>query len=362
MENRVHNFSAGPGVLPLEVLLEVQKDLVSYKGKGLSVMEMSHRSKEYQAIIDDAMMMFKKIMGLGDDYEVIFMQGGASSQFMTVPMNFCPDDKVANFINTGEWATKAYEQAKKVGKKTHLAASSQESNFSYIPKTYTLSENPAFLHITTNNTIYGTEYKTDIDVPAGVPLIADMSSNFLSKPMDFQKYSLIYAGAQKNVGPAGAVVVIAKKDFLATGIKGLPTMLDYNVHASKGSMYNTPPSFTIYVIGLVLHWIEKMGGLEGVQKNNIIKANYIYDAIDNSNGFYKGTVAKEDRSLMNITFVMANEALEEKFIAEAKVKNMSGLKGHRSVGGCRASTYNALPLESAKALADFMNEFAAANK
>jgi phosphoserine aminotransferase len=354
---RVHNFNAGPAVLPEEVVREAQADFFNYKGMGLSVMEMSHRSKEYQAIIDETHAAVKRIYGLGDEHEVLFLQGGASMQFLMVPMNFAHDGKIANIINTGVWSKKAIAEIKKIGKPVHIAATSEDRNFGYIPKSYELSENPAYLHITNNNTIYGTEFHHDPEVVSGVPLIADMSSNFMSKPIEIDKYSMIYAGAQKNVGPSGCVVVIIKKDFLATAKEGLPSMLDYNVHAKAGSMYNTPPTFTIYMIGLVLKWIEDMGGLEKVATNNQVKAKYIYDVIDNSGGYYKGTVDKEDRSLMNITFRLPSEDLEALFISEAKKAGMIGLKGHRSVGGCRASTYNSLPLPAAHALAEFMNDF-----
>lgn len=354
---RVHNFNAGPAVLPEEVLREAQADLFNYKGMGLSVMEMSHRSKEYQAIIDETQAAIKRIYNLGDDYDVLFLQGGASMQFLMVPMNFAHEGKIANIVHTGVWSKKAIGELKKLGLPVHLAASSEDKKFTYIPKTHSLSENPAYLHITPNNTIYGTEWHHDPDVKAGVPLIADMSSNFMSKPIDAQKYSMIYAGAQKNVGPAGVVIAIIKKDFLATAKEGLPSMMDYNVHAKAGSMFNTPPTFTIYMVGLVLKWLEAMGGLDKVAANNQAKAKYIYDAIDASNGFFKGTVVKEDRSLMNITFRMPSEELEALFVGEAKKAGMIGLKGHRSVGGCRASTYNSLPLPAAHALAQFMNEF-----
>jgi phosphoserine aminotransferase len=358
---RVHNFNAGPAVLPEEVLLEAQADLFNYKGMGLSVMEMSHRSKEYEAIIFGARDAIKKIYNLGDDYEVLFMQGGATLQFLTVPMNFCPDDKIANYINTGVWATKAYKEAKKFGKKVHLAASSEEDKFRYIPKQWTLSDNPAYLHITNNNTIYGTEYHFDPEIPKDIPLISDMSSNFMSKPIDINKYSLIYAGAQKNVGPAGAVVVIIKKAMLDKINPNVPTILNYKTHADGESMHNTPPCWSIYIIGLVMKWIENTGGLAKINENNIVKAKYIYDAIDTSEGFYKGTVDKESRSLMNITFRLPSEELEEKFIKEAKQNAMVGLKGHRDVGGCRASTYNALPLKACYDLSLFMNDFKAKN-
>lgn len=354
---RVHNFNAGPAVLPEEVLREAQADLFNYKGMGLSVMEMSHRSKEYQAIIDETNAAVKRIYGLGDDYEVLFLQGGASLQFLMVPMNFAFDGKEANFINTGVWSKKAISEAKKIGKAVHLAATAEDRGFCYVPKAWQLSANPSYLHITTNNTIYGTEWKSDPDVPAGIPLIADMSSNFMSKPIDAHKYDLIYAGAQKNVGPSGTAVVIIKKSFLEQALPGQPSMLDYKLMASKGSMYNTPATFTIYMIGLVLKWIEEFGGLKMIEQNNIAKAKYIYDAIDASEGYYKGTVDKEDRSLMNITFRLGSEELEALFISEAKKNGMIGLKGHRDVGGCRASTYNSLPLPAAHALAEFMREF-----
>ncbi len=353
----MYNFNAGPAVLPEEVLLEAQADLFNYKGMGLSVMEMSHRSKEFQAIIDDAYTRVKRIYGLGDDYEVLFLQGGASLQFLMVPLNFAAEGKEANYINTGQWSKKAIAEAKKIGKPVHIAASSEDRNFAYIPRTWQLSQNPAYLHITTNNTIFGTEWKFDPDVPEDIPLIADMSSNFMSKPINMQKYSLAYAGAQKNVGPAGTVIVIVKKSLLEKAIPGLPTMLDYNIHAKNGSLYNTPACFIIYMIGLVLKWIENFGGLEKIAENNKVKAGYIYDTIDASNGFYRGTVDKEDRSLMNITFRLPSEELEELFVSEAKKNAMIGLKGHRDVGGCRASCYNSLPLKAAKALSDFMKEF-----
>jgi phosphoserine aminotransferase len=272
-------------------------------------------------------------------------------------LNFAVEGKEANYINTGQWSKKAIAEAKKIGKTVHIAASSEDRNFAYIPRTWQLSENPSYLHITTNNTIYGTEWKFDPNIPVDIPLIADASSNFMSKPIDIQKYHLVYAGAQKNVGPAGTVIVIVKKSLLEKGIPGLPTMLDYNTHAKKGSLYNTPATFIIYMIGLVLKWIENFGGLEKIAENNIVKAGYIYDAIDESNGFYRGTVDKEDRSLMNITFRLPSEELEELFVSEAKKNGMIGLKGHRDVGGCRASCYNSLPLKAAKTLSEFMREF-----
>lgn len=360
MTKRVHNFSAGPAVLPEEVLLEVQKDLLDYKGHGLSVMEMSHRSKVYQGIIDEAIAAIKRVMGLDEDYEVIFLQGGASTQFYMVPLNFCPEGKVANYIDTGAWSSKALKEAKKIGKSIHVAASSEDKNYTYIPVNYQLSDNPAYLHITTNNTIHGTEWKIDPDT-GDLPLIADMSSNMMSKPIDVKKYALIYAGAQKNIGPAGVTLVIIRKDMVSQINPGLPTMMDYNTHISKGSMFNTPPCFAIYVTGLVIKWIEAQGGLVAMEKYNIKKANYIYDILDRSD-FYRGTVVKEDRSMMNIPFRLPSEDLEKKFIAETTELGMLNLKGHRSVGGCRASLYNSLPLKAAQDLAQFMLDFEKRNR
>lgn len=358
---RIHNFSAGPAVLPEEVLKEIQENLVDYKGNGLSVLEMSHRSAQYMEIIEGARARLLKIMGLGDNYEALFLQGGASTQFFMIPLNFCDDEKVANYINTGAWSSKAIKEVKILGKKLHIAATSEDKEFTYIPKKWKLSENAAYLHITTNNTIRGTEWKIDPDVPADVLLIADMSSNFLSKPLDFSKYDMIYGGAQKNIGPAGATFVVLKKSMLEKINPNLPTMMNYNTHVSKDSMFNTPPTFSIYVIGEILKWIEGNGGLEGMQKINEEKAAYIYDVIDNSD-FYRGTVVKEDRSLMNIPFRLPTEDLEKKFVAEAAANNMFNLKGHRSVGGCRASVYNSLPMDSAKVLSQFMLDFEKANK
>jgi phosphoserine aminotransferase len=357
MENRVFNFSAGPAVLPEDVLLEVKEDLLNYKGKGMSVMEMSHRSKDYQAIFNDTVARVKKVFGLDEDYEVLFLGGGASTQFLMTALNFCSDDKEANYVLTGSWAKKAYTEAKKAGKKAHIAATSDDRNFNYLPKDLAFSPNPAFLHITTNNTIYGTQFKKYPEVPNNIPLFADMSSDIMSKPIDVKKFALIYAGAQKNIGPAGVTMVLIRKDIMDRLQPDLPTMLSYKTHIEKDSMFNTPPTFPIYIVGLVMKWIEKKGGLEAIAKINEEKASLIYDTIDNSGGYYKGTVEKEDRSLMNVTFRLPNEELEAKFISEAAADKMSGLKGHRSVGGCRASIYNAFPMEGTRKLAEFMKEF-----
>lgn len=357
---RIYNFNAGPGVLPEDVLKEVQADLFNYKGKGLSVMEMSHRSKEYQEIFEDARATMKRVLNVGDDYEVLFLGGGAHTQFLMVAMNLIQEGKVGNYVVTGSWAEKAYKEAKKIGKLTHIAASSEDKNFTYLPKTFNLSDNVAFLHYCSNNTIFGTECLDDSIFPTNVPLVCDMSSDFLSHPIDTKKYSLIYAGAQKNIGPAGTTAVIIRKDIIDTFNTGLPTMLSYKTHIDKDSMYNTPPTFPVYVVGLVLKWIENKG-LENIKQNNIKKAGFIYNVIDNSE-FYTGTVAKEDRSLMNVTFRLPNEDLEAKFINEAKKIDIIGIKGHRSVGGCRASVYNALPIKACEVLAQFMVDFEKANK
>ncbi len=358
---RVHNFSAGPAVLPEEVLKEIQEEIIDYRGAGLSVMEMSHRSAEYQEILIDTRNRLLKLMGLGDDYSALFLQGGASSQFFMIPFNFCDNEKVANYIDTGAWSTKAIKEVKILNKKLHIAATSEDKNFTYIPKSWKLSENPAYLHITSNNTIRGTEWKIDPDVPTGVPLIADMSSNFLSKPLDFGKYDFIYGGAQKNIGPAGATFVVIKKSLIEKQNQCLPTMMDYDTHIKKASAFNTPPTFSIYVIGKVLKWIERNGGLVGMEKRNIEKAKYIYDILDSSE-FYRGTVVLQDRSMMNIPFRLPTEELEKKFIAESKENGMLNLKGHVSVGGCRASLYNSLPIKSAQTLAEFMLKFEKDNR
>ncbi len=358
--DRVHNFSAGPAVLPMEVLEEVQRDLVSYKGKGLSVMEMSHRSANYQAIIDDAMDRARRLMGLGDDYTILYLQGGASTQFLMTALNFGSKEKDCCYVNTGAWSTAAIKEAKILGLKVNVVASSEDKDFTYIPKD--LSGVPAdakYLHITTNNTIRGSEYKELPNV--AVPLVADMSSNMLSREYDFKKCDLIYAGVQKNLGPAGAVLAAIKNSFAESGNKGLSTMMDYNVHISKDSMFNTPPAFTIYVVGLVLKWIESNGGLAGVHEINKEKAGKLYNLLDSSD-FYRGTVVEEDRSLMNIPFRLPSEELEKQFLAEAGKLNMLSLKGHRSVGGCRASFYNAMPMKSVDFLIDFMKKFESNNK
>ncbi len=357
MEKRIYNFSAGPGVLPEEVLLEAQKDFYSYKGQGLSVMEMSHRSKTYGEIITEAEKDLRTLLNISDDYAVLFLQGGATLQFSMVPLNIMPPNNKADYINTGAWSKKAIKEAKRVGE-VNVAASSEDANFNYIPKQDALKLTPdaSYVHFTSNNTIFGTEFKTEPEV-GNVPLVCDASSDILSKPIDVNKYGIIYAGAQKNMGPAGAALVIVKKSLLERSPETLHTYLNYNTHAEKGSMYNTPPTFTIYIMGLVYKWLLKNGGLVEMQKINEAKAKMLYDAIDNSDGFYKGAAAIEDRSLMNVTFNLANPELEKKFIEEALAKDFSGLKGHRSVGGIRASIYNAFPTKGVEDLVQFMEDF-----
>ncbi len=361
MATRSHNFFAGPAVLPYSVLEESRDAIMDFANLGVSILEVSHRSKEFDAVILDAQKDALAIMGLSpDEYSVVFLGGGASLQFAMVPMNFLY--KKADYVITGEWATKAAKEAKLFGEVVE-AASSKETKFNQIPKSITFSKDADYVHITTNNTIYGTEWKTIPDV-GSLPLVADMSSDMLSRKIDFSKFSLIYAGAQKNIGPAGVVMVVIKKKWMEEKAKdNIPSMLKYKIHVEKQSVYNTPPVYAVYVLGKTLKWIIKEGGVEALQIRNEKKARMIYDVIDAHSDFYKGTVVvKEDRSLMNITWNLPTPELEDKFVSEAKAKKMLGLKGHRSVGGIRASVYNACPIESIELLAKFMEEFYKANK
>jgi len=357
MAQRVFNFNAGPAVLPLEVLEEVQGELLNYQETGMSILEISHRSKAYEAINRQAEANLKELLGLGDNYRVLFLQGGASTQFAMIPMNFLPPGRTADYILTGAWSEKALKEAKLFGN-THVAATTAEGNYKRIPNLdeTQLSDNPAYVHITSNNTIFGTQWKT-LPSFGEVPLFADMSSDILYKPFDAEKFSLIYAGAQKNLGPSGVTVVIARKELLENNPKDIPTMLRYETHAKNDSLYNTPPAFSVYVLNLVLQWIKKQGGLVGMQKRNEEKAALIYHTIDNSNGFYKGHAQKDSRSLMNITFRLPSEELEKTFASEAEKAGLVGLKGHRSVGGLRASTYNAMTVEGCRGLQQFMLHF-----
>ncbi len=356
-----HNFFAGPAVLPTDVVKDTADACLNFAGTGIGIMEISHRSKEFDAVIKQAQNDLLKIMGLSsDEYKVVFLGGGASTQFYMLPFNFLHTK--ADYIVTGVWAKKAAKEAKLVGT-VNIAATSESSNFNYLPKEYNLSDDADYVHITTNNTIYGTELKTDPNT-GKIPLVADMSSDFLAIKRDFSKYNFIYAGAQKNVGPSGVTIVIVKNSWLEEKAKkGLPTMLSYKTHTDNESLFNTPPVLPIYVVSRVMKWIEAKGGLEAVQEMNQMKAGVIYGMIDSYSQFYKGAVInKEDRSLMNITWNLPTVELEEKFVNEAKKLKMLGLKGHRSVGGIRASVYNACPMESVNLLAKFMEEFYQNNK
>ncbi len=357
LTQRAYNFNAGPSALPQEVLEKAQQQLVDFRDSGMSIMEMSHRSAIFDEVHNEAIALLKKLYAIPENYEVLFLQGGASLQFTMVPMNFLSTDQKASYVLSGSWSEKAFKEAKFFGTPVE-AASTKENQYRHIPALTDIqfNEDDAYVHITSNNTIYGTQWK-DYPNTGNVPLVADMSSDILSKPIDIQKFGLIYAGAQKNLGPSGVTVVIIRKDLLEKANKNIPTMLKYTTHADSNSLYNTPPTFGIYMLGEVLKWVESNGGVAAVEKHNELKAKIIYDAIDNSNGFYKGHATPESRSLMNITFRVADEELEKLFLAEAKAAGFVGLNGHRSVGGCRASTYNAVPLEACEALRDFMVDF-----
>ena len=354
---RVYNFNPGPATLPPEVLKEAQAEFLDFDSSGMSIIEISHRSKPYEKVHNQAKADILELMGLGDDYEVLFIQGGASLQFAMIPLNFASKEHRGSYVLSGTFSSNAYKEADILGV-GEIAASTKEENFRRVPRKDELKINPnaAYLHICNNNTIYGTEFHY-IPETGNVPLFADMSSDMLSRPVDFKKFSLIYAGVQKNLGPAGVVIVVAKKKFIAESPDILPTMLRYDTFYKKNSLYNTPPAFAIYMVGKVAAWIKNCGGLEEMARRNSIKAKLLYDAIDNSDGFYRGHADKDSRSLMNVTFRLPNEELEKKFIAEALEKNLSGVKGHRSVGGMRASIYNAMPIEGAEVLANFMNQF-----
>ena len=357
---RVYNFSAGPAVLPEEVLKEAAAEMLDYKGTGMGVMEMSHRSKAYQAIIDEAEQDLRDLMNIPDNYKVLFLQGGASQQFAMIPMNLMKN-KVADYVITGQWAKKAWQEAQKYGKANAVASSADET-FSYIPDCSDLpiSEDADYVYICENNTIYGTKYKT-LPNTKGKILVSDVSSCFLSEPVDVTKYGVIYGGVQKNIGPAGVVIVIIREDLIPEEcLEGTPTMLQYKIHADNGSMYNTPPAYGIYICGKVFKWLKKMGGLEAMQAHNEKKAKILYDFLDSSK-LFRGTVRKEDRSLMNVPFVTGNEELDAKFVKEAKAAGFENLKGHRTVGGMRANIYNAMPIEGVEKLVEFMRDFEARN-
>lgn len=358
--SRVYNFSAGPAVLPEEVLKEAADEMLDYRGTGMSVMEMSHRSKAYDTIIKEAEADLRELMNIPDNYRVLFLQGGASQQFAMIPMNLMKNKKAA-YILTGQWAKKAYQEGKIYGEAIEVA-SSADKTFSYIPDCSDLDipEDVDYIYICENNTIYGTKFKT-LPNTKGHTLVADVSSCFLSEPVDVEKYGVIYGGVQKNIGPAGVVIVIIREDLITEEcLPGTPTMLKYKIHADEGSLYNTPPAYGIYICGKVFKWLKKQGGLESMKEYNEKKAKVLYDFLDESK-LFSGTVRKEDRSLMNVPFITGKEELDAKFIKEAKAAGFENLKGHRSVGGMRASIYNAMPIEGVEKLVEFMRSFEAEN-
>ncbi len=353
---RVYNFNAGPAALPKEVLKRAQQELLDFDATGMSVMELSHRSNEYEKVHNKAATRLKELLDIPDSYDVLFMQGGASLQFSAIPMNFLPKGKIGNYSLTGSWSEKALKEAGKLGD-THIASSTKETGYMSIPSHLELSDAPAYLHITSNNTIFGTQWRSFPSLSPDVPLIADMSSDILSRPVNIEDFSIIYAGAQKNLGPSGVTVVIIKKELLEQCPENIPTMLNYRIFAKNRSLYNTPPTFSIYMLSLVLEWVAEQGGVAAIEKYNQKKAELIYETIDQSEGFYIGHAQKDARSHMNVTFNLATEELTAAFLSEASEAGFVGLAGHRMIGGCRASIYNAVPLESCEALAEFMNSF-----
>ena len=362
MSQRIHNFSAGPAALPEPVLRKAQEAIWDVANSGIGIMEHSHRGKVFDRIIVEAEQACRSLANIPDNYKVLFLQGGASLQFAMVPMNLLRDGVTADYLVTGVWSQKAVKEAKPIGK-VHIAATSEATNFDRIPKAGEIrySANPAYVHFTTNNTIFGTQWQAEPSAPAGAPLVADTSSDMYSRPIDVRKYGLIYAGAQKNLGPSGVVLVIIRDDLVETGSKTIPTMLQYRTHAAENSMYNTPPTFGIYVMGEIFKWIQGQGGLAAMAEYNESKARLLYDYLDNSD-FFRGTAQRDSRSLMNVCFRGPNEELEAKFISEATKRGLDGLKGHRSVGGMRASIYNACPRPAVEALVSFMQEFERANR
>ena len=359
MPDRIFNFSPGPGTLPYSVLQEAAVDIVNFKGKGIGLIELSHRSKEFMAVADETEALIRELMGIPANYKVLFLQGGASSQFFMVPINLLKSDQKATYLNTGVWSKKAIKEAKLFGQ-VEVAYSSEESNFKRVPRDdeYSVVPDSQYLYFVTNNTIYGTQFPAMPNKDA--ILIADMSSDILSRPIDVSKFGLIFAGAQKNMGPAGVTVVIIREDLLDRVDPKVPTMLQYKTHAEKDSMFNTPPCFSIYCVGRVMNWLKQQGGAAAIEKINREKAALLYQAID-STGFYRGHAEKESRSLMNVTFNLPTAELEAQFVKEATAAGLDGLKGHRSVGGCRASIYNAFPKEGVEKLVEFMAAFAKKN-
>jgi phosphoserine aminotransferase len=356
MTKRVYNFYAGPATLPLPALKKAQKELLDFQGTGMSLMEISHRSKEYAQMHSEASGLIRELMGLPDEYKILWLQGGASTQFYMVPVNLSQPNKPMEYVNTGVWSKKAIKEGKFFGDVT-VVASSEDENFSYIPKDIQFSDSAAFAHITGNNTIFGTEYHKVPSVPSNVPLACDMSSHIMDKVVDPKQFGVMYAGAQKNMGPAGVTLVIVREDLLSRVPENTPTLQKWNTHAEKDSLFNTGPCWAIYICKLSLEHLKSLGGVPAIEKINRKKAQLLYDVIDNSDGFYKGHAKKESRSLMNVTFNLSTPELEAQCIAEGLSRGMVGLKGHRSVGGMRASIYNAMPLDGVQALAAFMKEF-----
>lgn len=358
---RVYNFNPGPATLPIEVLKEAQAEFLDFNDTGMSIIEISHRSAPYEQIHNQAKADILELMGLGDDYDVLFIQGGATLQFAMLAMNFATKKNPGSYVLSGTFSSNAYKEAAILGV-GEIAASTKDENFRRVPRQDELKINhdAAYLHVCYNNTIYGTEFHY-VPETGNVPLFADMSSDMLSRPVDFKRFALIYAGVQKNLGPAGVVVVVARKSLIEKSSDTLPTMLRYDTFYKKNSLYNTPPAFSIYMVGKVAAWIKSCGGLSEMARRNALKAKILYDAIDSSDNFYRGHAEKDSRSFMNVTFRLPTENLEKKFVAEALEKNLSGVKGHRSVGGMRASIYNAMPVEGVEILADFMNKFRKSN-
>lgn len=356
MTKRIYNFYAGPATLPLPALKKAQDELLDFNGTGMSMMEISHRSKEYAAMHAEASNLVIKLMNIPNDYKILWLQGGASTQFFMVPLNLKKDNKPFEYVKTGAWAKKAIKEGKFYGD-VKVVASSEDENFSYIPKNIKFSDNAAFAHITGNNTIYGTEFHEWPKVPGNVPLACDMSSHIMNKVIDVKKFGVIYAGAQKNIGPAGVTLVIVREDLIDRVPENIPTMQKWKTHVEKDSLFNTGPCWAIYMCKLCLEHLKSIGGVPEIERINRKKAKILYDLIDNSNGFYKGHAKSDSRSLMNITFNLKTSALEEKCVKEALEKNLVGLKGHRSVGGMRASIYNAMSIEGVETLAEFLKEF-----
>ena len=358
MTRRIWNFSAGPAVLPETVLEEARENLLSLGNTGVGICEHSHRGKPFMAVAAEAEALCRELAGIPDDYAVLFLQGGASLQFSMVPMNLLPADRTADYLITGMWAEKALKEAKSVGK-THVACSSKDANFNYIPESCAYSDNPAYVHFTSNNTIFGTQFQSEpVGIPGSAFLVCDASSDIFSRPIDIRKYGLIYAGAQKNLGPSGVTLVIVRKDLVEAGNKNLATMLQYRTHAENESMYNTPPTFGIYLMMLVFRWIKAQGGLAAMETRNKAKAAVLYDYLKSSS-LFKSTAKPGSGSMMNVTFVTGNEDKDNAFVKAAEARGFSGLKGHRSVGGMRASIYNAFPPEGVEALVQFMKDFEA---